>query len=619
MILPPGTRSLLGLGLKFCIERPRPYQDIDQALIQFKRSIDLRCHLERNNINTPDPSFNPRLYMKHPSWDPDPCDKEFEEAFLKFENELTIYRRNLPSFRRFNLRPIQRRAMSTLLQMGVIIHGADKGLGPYVASRPKAIKQVITEHLSGDTYEQLSEETAKKEQRESENAFRLLVKKHEKKLDHITWFERSFLLHAKEGSRTPVFYPLWKVHKNHPSVRPVISSCGSFPEIFSIYADEKMKRLVQDVLKTYIISSDQLVYALEEFYPNKLPAGALLFSVDAVGMYGNIDTDHGIEVTEKFLDLYGNRISDKIPKEFIISILKLIMKRNIFSFGDTFWKQTSGTAMGTSCAVNYAFLYMGLLEMLRLLNDFKQWMPWYGRFIDDGLGIWLSHRSGSAQAWERFMSCLNNWGKLKWTTTGLVRSLVFLDLTVTINEYNKLEFQSYRKPMSLQSYLPPNSAHPPDTLRSIICGRVRAYFLHCTHHQDFETECTELAKNLIASGWEWKAIRTHFNDIEQSLLQQGKKKLLQIAKKTRRQKDIESPPDHIIVFKLPYHPRGIQRRQCATAYNNSGLAALMPERRFITAQLRPKNLRDRVCRTTLRNVPGANPSDFLSTNHNTPK
>ena len=173
--------------------------------------------------------------------------------------------------------------------------------------------------------------------------------------------------------------------------------------------------------------------------------------------------------------------------------------------------------------------------------------------------------------------------------------------------------------MSLHIYLPPHSTHPPDTLWSIICDQVRAYFLHCTHHQDFETECTELAKNLIASGWEWKAIRTHFNDIEQSLLQQGKKKLLQIAKKTRRQKDIESPPDHIIVFKLPYHPRGIQRRQCATAYNNSGLAALMPERQFITAQLRPKNLRDRVCRTTLRNVPGANPSDFLSTNHNTPK
>lgn len=72
--------------------------------------------------------------------------------------------------------------MATLLQMDAIIHGADKGLGPYVASRPKAIQQVISKHLLGDTYEQLSEETEKKEQRESEHKFRLLVKKHEKKL-----------------------------------------------------------------------------------------------------------------------------------------------------------------------------------------------------------------------------------------------------------------------------------------------------------------------------------------------------------------------------------------------------------------------------------------------------
>ena len=67
-----------------------------------------------------------------------------------------------------------------------------------------------------------------------------------------------------------------------------------------------------------------------------------------------------------------------------------------------------------------------------------------------------------------------------------------------------------------------------------------------------------------------------------------------------------------MVFKLPFHPRGVTRSQINLAFNRSGLAQLIPERRFICAQLRPPNIRDRVCSTTLDTLPDANPSDFKS-------
>mmetsp|Transcript_17783 Transcript_17783/g.19925 ORF Transcript_17783/g.19925 Transcript_17783/m.19925 type:complete len:118 (+) Transcript_17783:430-783(+) len=38
--LPVETKSLLGLGLKICIEQGKPYQDVCSALKQFKRSTD---------------------------------------------------------------------------------------------------------------------------------------------------------------------------------------------------------------------------------------------------------------------------------------------------------------------------------------------------------------------------------------------------------------------------------------------------------------------------------------------------------------------------------------------------------------------------------------------------
>ena len=85
----------------------------------------------------------------------------------------------------------------------------------------------------------------------------------------------------------------------------MISLCGSFVEIFSTYLDKCLKRLVQEVLKTYIVSSDQLIHTLTKKFPSSLPDGAKLFSMDAVGMYANIDTLHALTVVEMFIEAYS--------------------------------------------------------------------------------------------------------------------------------------------------------------------------------------------------------------------------------------------------------------------------------------------------------------------------
>ena len=170
--------------------------------------------------------------------------------------------------------------------------------------------------------------------------------------------------------------------------------------------------------------------------------------------------------------------------------------------------------------------------------------------------------------------------------------------------------------MNLHLYLPPTSAHPPDTLRSLIFGRVRAYYLHNTNRNNFLKECATLASNLLKRGWEWDHLKKYFIEAERDLSIKGKPKMLQDSLKTRRQKNKESKALKVIVFKLPYHPRGVTRQDINKAYRKSGLADLQPDRRFICAQLRPYNLRDRLCSTALRSVPDKEPSKYLSSNIN---
>ena len=63
-----------------------------------------------------------------------PCDKEVAAAFDRFELLVNKLRYNLPTYRRFNLKPLLRKAMSALCTLScAICHPTDKGLGPYVA------------------------------------------------------------------------------------------------------------------------------------------------------------------------------------------------------------------------------------------------------------------------------------------------------------------------------------------------------------------------------------------------------------------------------------------------------------------------------------------------------
>ena len=90
--------------------------------------------------------------------------------------------------------------------------------------------------------------------------------------------------------------------------------------------------------------------------------------------------------------------------------------------------------------------------------------------------------------------------------------------------------------------------------------------------------------------------------------------MLKEALRTCCEKEEGNPSHRLLVFKLPYHPRGIQKRHIRRAYVDSGLEKLLPNRRLICAQLKAPNLRDRVCRTALKEVNNANPSDYLATN-----
>jgi hypothetical protein len=81
------------------------------------------------------------------------------------------------------------------------------------------------------------------------------------------------------------------------------------------------------------------------------------FSCDAVSMYNNIDAAHALEVLHPALPQNLTTLRRGCQADSITVTFEILMRQNVFEFGDTFWRQKSGTAMGTAPGANYTKLY----------------------------------------------------------------------------------------------------------------------------------------------------------------------------------------------------------------------------------------------------------------------
>jgi hypothetical protein len=203
------------------------------------------------------------------------------------------------------------------------------------------------------------------------------------------------------------------------------------------------------LIPSYIKDSKQLLNEIKHF---TLPPNARLFTTDATTMYTNIDTESGIQAFENLFNTYNNLIPKNFPRELFLRVLRIIMENNIFTFRDTYWLQTQGTAMGTPGDPLSPILMFGYHENTSILTKFESTLLYYKHYIDDIFGIWIDNTNiptNSATTelenpWNKSKENLNQFGCLKWNVEPLTNSINFLDLTLTINN-KRIVTTTYQK------------------------------------------------------------------------------------------------------------------------------------------------------------------------------
>jgi hypothetical protein len=387
--------------------------------------------------------------------------------------------------------------------------------------------------------------------------------------------------------------------------RPVISCVESTMEILSTWIDNQLQRVVH-LCPCYLRDSWQLLEELKELGP--LPADARLVTADAVSMYSNIHTDHGVSSVRAWLIRHSN--DDEFPADLrpletidtICEMLKLVMTTNVFDLDDTTWLQLTGTAMGTSVACVYATIYYSQHEEMSILNAEHNDLGiiFYRRFIDDAFIIQRSR--DRPDRYDLLHQTMNSFGEdgLEWTSEPPSTQVDFLDLTILIGNDRRISTKTFQKEMNLFLYIPPISSHSPSVLNGLIFGQLRRFWLQNSHTSDF-IHCTHAFFNhLLARGHDSINIRRLF------LLAAARLDLPTTLTPAKRPGPTAERP---VFLHVEYHPRQIERLDIQKVYGElcAGTFRETPNKeniptgigRLTIAYSRPPNLRDLLCRTKM--------------------
>jgi hypothetical protein len=581
--LPPGTKSLLGLNLKYCLSSNTLPNDINSTMLKLARSIRTKYYLAK--ITTGNSlEYEKQIYKKNLNWNPPPAPLIIEDKITEFEKAIKSFQKKLSdkynSLKSPNLNPFQQKILLQLRKNhNIIIKPTDKNLGPAAMDTTEYIKQALQEHLLTNTYKQLSEMEAKNRMIHLKEILKNLVATHSKSLSkpELTYFQRSL----QSFHRLPIFYGLPKVHKNPVTLRPVVSTSGSLLAIFSTWLDYKMKELLP-LVQSYVKNSFNTITELKNL---QIPKNALLFSADATSMYTNIDTTTGISAVKDFILTNKDKIPNDFPTNLFLYILNLVMENNIFTFANTYWWQLTGTAMGTPVACAYATVTFGQFENSVILNNFRNHLLFYKRYIDDIIGIWLPSDDNDSTTWNLFKETLNSWGNLKWIIEEPSKKTVFLDLEIQLQD-STISFKTYQKDMNLYLYIPPSSAHPPSCFKGLIMGEVRRYWLQ-NNPDDFQKILCKFIERLTERGHTVENIKPF---LEQAAL-------LLDTPKTNSTRN-KNASDNTLYIHKAFHPNGLQRKDLRNLYQKI-LEPFLDFDKMTIAMSRPTNLRDVLTKASL--------------------
>lgn len=309
------------------------------------------------------------------------------------------------------------------------------------------------------------------------------------------------------NSVPPAIYGLGKLHKWKEGemlpLRPVVATIQS--------PTYKISEVISKVLSKIIHASPYRIKDSWQFNRiikvMKIPKGYKMFSLDATSLFTNIPKELCVRAIEKRWLSISEHTS--LSKEQFIDAVKLIIDESYFKYGDAFYLQSRGVAMGNAISGFLADLVMEDLEVY-ILNNIPFVVPFYRRFVDDILAFVPEDKI------DQLVAAFNNYHPmLKFTfEEENDKSINFLDMTLTRDDFGNITTKWYRKEIASGRYLHFQGHNPVTHKRNVasaITDRAIAFTNPNDRPQSIETVKTLLHDNGYPKEFVNEIVKTRVN------------------------------------------------------------------------------------------------------------
>ena len=573
--LPSTIKSLLGLGLNFCLqpETSSPLKSVD--LNRFQKDM-YRIIMFSNTKKEGEEDKIPKLYLPNPDWEPEePANEELSNRCCSFVSSIARKFKKKKK-QHANLLPNQKAALQWLTEHPeVMVWSADKNLGTCVIEREEYIRLAFRDHLSDSkTYRKLTETESKARCKYIRTLIDSFITTFEKRIGaENTDFILKSTAEVKPGNEPSFMYLTAKVHKTPLKTRPIISTVGSITSGLGRWIDVELKKISKHL--PYIAKSSREIKS--DLCSRTWAPASLLFTMDATSMYTNIHVKHALPTIKDFLtnSAQGKRICkmSKISVDALVAAIEIVMEHNVFRFGDTHWLQLAGTAMGTAPAPEWSTVYFAIWE-ISIISQYPE-LRYYRRYIDDGMGIWTPqqpyHPAIDVERWRDFQSKVQCFGSdhpffmnddrykpLEWTFSERSKSAIFLDLNISLLENGNIQTRIYEKPMNLYLYLPSGSCHSPGVLKGLVHGAVRRAYALCSDKSDIMPFLQKTFKRLT--------VRGHSRDTLKPIFEEALQKVNNLPTAVTPHQRKSTKDKKPLKLHLPFNPADVKSREIQQAF-----------------------------------------------------
>ena len=307
-----------------------------------------------------------------------------------------------------------------------------------------------------------------------------------------------------EQSSLPRLYGIPKIHKRPVKMRPIVPCYNVVQAPAATYVSKMLRPLVK--AQPYVLeSSKDLARRLNALDLNDRRKKWLI-SGDIVAFYPNIPLGKCLKrVSQWWLRTEGADLSPE-ERRLFLSCFFLANRSLVVEFDGQYAEQIRGLAMGIACSPDVAQLYGAYCENTILERpDIKAKMPFFGRFLDDLLGIVYADTREEALAVAReivYDDVEVEWEASEWHTP-------FLDLFVYIDPITgQVEHKPYSKPLNHKERIPWASHHPKDVKKGTYIGEMSRLATLCSKPEHYRDAIGDLQNLYISRGYPTALVRS---------------------------------------------------------------------------------------------------------------